>query len=81
MTNFCNDTKAGKHGVNAQFWMNYINMVNIYMLFSRAVRTNDVELFCFMLEFGNNLNKVGYLSDCHQILLPDSQWIKYLRVQ
>ena len=48
MTNFCNDTKAGKHGVNAQFWMNYINMVNIYMLFSRAVRTNDVELFCFM---------------------------------
>lgn len=20
---FCNDTKAGKHSVNAQFWMNY----------------------------------------------------------
>jgi hypothetical protein len=46
---FCRDTEAGKHGANAQFWMNYINMVDIYMLFSRAVRTNDVELFCFML--------------------------------
>lgn len=44
---FCDKTKAGMHGVNAQFWMNYINMVDIYMLFSRAVRTNVVDLFFF----------------------------------
>jgi hypothetical protein len=46
---FCEDTRAGKHGTNAQFWINYIDMVDIYMLFSRAVRTNDVDLFIFML--------------------------------
>ena len=46
---FCDDTRHGKHGVNAQFWRNYIDMVDIYMLFSRAVRTNDVDLFTFML--------------------------------
>ena len=46
---FCDDSRAGKYGVNAQFWRDYIDMVNIYMLFSRAVRTNDVDLFTFML--------------------------------
>ena len=35
--------------VYAQFWRNYIDMVDIYMLFSRAVQTNDVDLFIFML--------------------------------
>ena len=39
---FCDDTRVGKHGVNAQFWQNYIDMVNI-------IRTNDVDLFIFML--------------------------------
>lgn len=34
---FCDATRGGKHGVNAQFWRNYIDMVNMYMLFSRAV--------------------------------------------
>ena len=34
---FCGDTRAGKHGVNAQLRRNYIDMVDIYMLFSRAV--------------------------------------------
>ncbi len=46
---FCDATRSGKHGVNAQFWRHYIDMVDMYMLFSRAVRTNDVDLFIFML--------------------------------
>ena len=45
----CEETRAGEHGVNAQFWGNYIDMIDIYMLFSRAVRTNDVNLFIVML--------------------------------
>ena len=46
---FCEETRAGKHGVNAQFWRNYIDMTDIYMLFSTAVRTNDVNLYIVML--------------------------------
>ena len=34
---FCGYTRASKHGVNTQFWRNYIDMVDIYMLFNRAV--------------------------------------------
>jgi hypothetical protein len=26
---FCDDTRHGKHGVNAQFWRSYIDMVDI----------------------------------------------------
>ena len=46
---FCEETRAGKHGVNAQFWRNYIDMIDIYILFSRAVRKNDVNPFIVML--------------------------------
>ena len=38
----CDDTRACKHGGNARFWRNFIDMVDIYMLFNRAIRTNDV---------------------------------------
>ena len=46
---FCDDTRVGKHGVNAQFWRNYIDMVNIYMLFSRAIGMLILESMLFDL--------------------------------
>lgn len=46
---FCSETRVGKYGVNAQFWRNYIDMIDIFMLFSRAVRTNDLNLFIYIL--------------------------------
>ena len=37
---FCGDTRAGKHGVNAQFWRNYIDMVEIHMLCEQMMLTS-----------------------------------------
>lgn len=59
---FCNDTRAGKHGVNAQFWRNYIDMIDIYMSFSRAVKTNDLDLFSYML---GEMTKISFAANHH----------------
>ena len=42
-------TRDGQHGTTARFWMVYIDLVNLYHRFSRASRTNDLELFIHAL--------------------------------
>lgn len=42
-------TLSGQHGSTARFWMLYIKLVQIFMQFSRAYRTNDLELFVYTL--------------------------------
>ena len=43
------DTLSGKYGSTAQFWMIYIHLIDTYLRFNRASRTNDFELFVFSL--------------------------------
>ena len=47
---FSNDTRSGKHGTTAMYWMMYMDLVGIFLLFTRACRTNDLSLFIFCLE-------------------------------
>ena len=42
-------TLAGEHGSTAQFWMQYIQAVHVYLRFDRACRTNDLDLFVYTL--------------------------------
>lgn len=42
-------TRCGTYGATAQFWFSYIDLVQIYKLFDRACRTNDVNLFIYAL--------------------------------
>ncbi len=35
--------------MNAKFWLIYIELVHLYLLFSRAVRTNDLDLYIHCL--------------------------------
>lgn len=46
---FSNETKTGKHGSTAQFWYMYIELVELFLLFSRSCRTNDLPLFTYCL--------------------------------
>ena len=42
-------TLSGKHGNTARIVMTYVKLVDIYHRFSRACRTNDLELFIYSL--------------------------------
>jgi len=46
---YTEETRLGKHGAPAQYWMVYIDLVELYLLFSRACRTNDLELYIHCL--------------------------------
>ena len=46
---FTDRTRSGEHGKTALFWMRYIDLVELYLLFSRACHTNDLELFIYSL--------------------------------
>ena len=41
--------RLGEHDSTAQFWMIYIDLIELYLLFSRACHTNDVPLFVHCL--------------------------------
>lgn len=42
-------TLDGAQGSTAQFWMIYIQAVHVYLLYHRACRTNDLDLFIYAL--------------------------------
>ena len=42
-------TLFGAHGSTAQYWMTYIKAVDLYLLFHRSCRTNDLGLFTYAL--------------------------------
>ena len=46
---YTQDTRSGKHGPTAAYWVQYIDLVHNFMLFSRACRTNDLGLFSHSL--------------------------------
>lgn len=46
---FQNDTKSGKLGPTAQFWFMYIQFINHFHHFDRAIRTNNIDLFIWSL--------------------------------
>ena len=61
---FTEKTRNGEHGTTAVYWMTYVDIVGIYKLFSRACRTNDVDLFIFALSLMSpiffSVNKQNY---------------------
>jgi hypothetical protein len=46
---FCDMTRCMYHGSTARFWILYIDLVQVYLLFDRACRTNDVPLYTYAL--------------------------------
>ena len=42
-------TRSGIYGATVQFWFSYIDLVQVYRLFDRACRTNDIDLFIYAL--------------------------------
>ena len=46
---YTEQTREGKHGGTAKYWMMYIDLVAAYLLFSRACRTNDLTLYVYSL--------------------------------
>ena len=38
-------TLSGEHGKTAQFWIQYVGYVDLFLFLERAVRTNDIDLF------------------------------------
>ena len=48
-TEYTRSTLGGEHGSTAQYWIGYTELVDTFLLFNRASRTNDVDLFVFAL--------------------------------
>ena len=48
--NFAGLIVNGEHDITAKFWLTYCSLVELYQLFSRSVRTNDLNLFIYSLE-------------------------------
>lgn len=46
---FCSRSRQGEQGATAQLWINYIDLVFLFLNMSRAVRLNDIDLFTYML--------------------------------
>lgn len=44
-SSYFEQTLNGQHGQTAQFVLIYVNFIELYQLFERAIRTSDVELF------------------------------------
>ena len=46
---YCEETRSGKRGVNAMRWIQFADLIELYFLFDRAVRENDIDLFSYTL--------------------------------
>ena len=46
---FTEKTRTGAHGATAQYWIMYVDLIDLHQRFSRAVRTNDLDLFIYCL--------------------------------
>ena len=46
---FNEKTRKGAHGATAQYWIMYVDLLDLHQRFSRAVRTNDVDFFIYCL--------------------------------
>ncbi|OXU31738.1 hypothetical protein TSAR_007915 [Trichomalopsis sarcophagae] len=52
---YSDKTLKGEHGKTAQYYMIYINRINHYLMLTASIRTNDFELFKFILPKITNL--------------------------
>ena len=46
---YMEETMAGSHGKTAQFWINYAYLMDLYLIFHRAMKMNDTQLFAYVL--------------------------------
>ena len=46
---FTEITLSGGHGATARFWMAYIKLVQLHLMFLRACKTNNLDLFIYAL--------------------------------
>ena len=42
-------TRSGCHGLTAQFWLMYVDIMRTLRMFERSIRTNDIDLFIYTL--------------------------------
>lgn len=46
---FQEDSLSGLHGKISQYYMNFIKLVDFYLILSKSIRVGDFKLFCFKL--------------------------------
>ena len=47
---FTEKTRTGAHGATAQYWIMYVDLLDLLQRFSPAVRTNVLSMQCFLSE-------------------------------
>ncbi|KAL4113704.1 hypothetical protein QTP88_017283 [Uroleucon formosanum] len=52
---FQEDSLSGLHGKTAQYYMNFIQLVDLYLILSKSIRVGDFKLFCYILPKITNL--------------------------
>ena len=78
-TSFCDKTSTGNHGKTAQYWMGYINLVNLYHEFSRSIRSGELEHYIrclpklaeFFFAF-SHYNYAKWITNYHENLMSIS---------
>ena len=56
----CEDTMSGAHGKTAKCWMTYCHLVDLYLLFHRAMKTCDADLFTYVL---HDMSKIFFTTN------------------
>lgn len=65
---FSEITLSGGHGATARFWMGYVKLVQQHLMFLRACKTNNFDLFVF------TLGQMCYLFLLVAILIMPGGW-------
>ena len=52
---FKDETRSRLHGLTAQYWLTYIDLIDIYHNFSRTTRTGNFKLYVYSLQMMSNL--------------------------
>lgn len=88
--NYCQTTLSGGHGKTARFYFQYTQFVNLFLRFSRSVRTSNFELYietlfdmCDLFFALNQTNyarwSVKYLSNLIELAVNDSPLVSEFR--
>ena len=48
---FAQETRNGNHDKTAQYWMGYVDMLHLYHKFSSSIRTGDLHLHIYCLQW------------------------------
>lgn len=81
-------TLNGDHGKTAQYYMQYVQLIDYYLLLNSSIRTNNFEIFVFVLPKITNLffafnqpNYSRYLIKYHDNLIKVDETHPGLRIQ